>query len=140
MTARALAWHSAVPGWNLGDDPLSWQEAALCAQADPEAWFVEKGGSVAPAKKVCGACPVTAECLEYALEHREMFGVWGGLTERQRRPLLADRERESGAVRCASGHHILAGGNVLPGGNCAACRDAVIKGHEARRLAKELAA
>jgi len=71
----------------------AWQDEALCAQADPELWFPEKGGSVREAKKVCRRCPVRAECLEYALEHDERFGLWGGLSERERRNLkrrLAD--------------------------------------------------
>ena len=64
---------------------LSWQDAALCAQTDPEAFFPERGGSPAAAKRVCRSCEVRAECLEYALEHDENFGVWGGLSERERR-------------------------------------------------------
>jgi WhiB family redox-sensing transcriptional regulator len=70
-----------------------WTELALCAQVDPDAWFPPKGGNVAQPKAVCRQCPVRAECLEYALEHGERFGVWGGLTERERRPLLAARQR-----------------------------------------------
>jgi WhiB family redox-sensing transcriptional regulator len=66
---------------------LGWQDRALCAQADPEAFFPEKGGSTREAKKVCRACDVRTECLEYALEHDERFGVWGGLSERERRKL-----------------------------------------------------
>jgi WhiB family transcriptional regulator, redox-sensing transcriptional regulator len=64
-----------------------WQERALCAQTDPEAFFPEKGGSTREAKKVCVSCEVRAECLEYALEHDERFGIWGGLSERERRKL-----------------------------------------------------
>ena len=74
----------------FGDDddgPLSWQEQALCAQTDPEAFFPEKGGSTREAKKVCGSCDVRSECLDYALEHDERFGIWGGLSERERRKL-----------------------------------------------------
>ena len=64
---------------------LSWQERSLCAQTDPEAFFPEKGGSTREAKKVCTGCEVRKECLEYALEHDERFGIWGGLSERERR-------------------------------------------------------
>jgi WhiB family transcriptional regulator, redox-sensing transcriptional regulator len=64
---------------------LQWQERALCAQTDPEAFFPEKGGSVREAKRVCMACEVRAECLDYALAHDERFGIWGGLSERERR-------------------------------------------------------
>jgi WhiB family transcriptional regulator, redox-sensing transcriptional regulator len=68
-------------------EDLGWQERALCAQTDPEAFFPEKGGSTREAKKVCRACDVQAECLEYALAHDERFGIWGGLSERERRRL-----------------------------------------------------
>ncbi|MFT8395697.1 WhiB family transcriptional regulator [Propionibacterium sp.] len=66
---------------------LEWQERALCAQTDPEAFFPEKGGSTREAKKVCQSCTVRAQCLEYALAHDERFGIWGGLSERERRCL-----------------------------------------------------
>ena len=66
---------------------LSWQERALCAQTDPEAFFPEKGGSTREAKRVCSSCEVKVECLEYALENDERFGIWGGLSERERRRL-----------------------------------------------------
>jgi WhiB family redox-sensing transcriptional regulator len=66
---------------------LSWQERSLCAQTDPEAFFPEKGGSTREAKKVCVGCEVRVECLEYALGKDERFGIWGGLSERERRKL-----------------------------------------------------
>lgn len=66
---------------------LSWQERSLCAQTDPEAFFPEKGGSTREAKKVCVSCEVRSECLEYALGNDERFGIWGGLSERERRKL-----------------------------------------------------
>jgi WhiB family redox-sensing transcriptional regulator len=66
-------------------DGLGWQDQALCAQTDPEAFFPEKGGSTREAKRVCRGCEVRAECLEYALENDERFGIWGGLSERERR-------------------------------------------------------
>ena len=66
---------------------LSWQERALCAQTDPEAFFPEKGGSTREAKRVCLSCDVRSQCLEYALAHDERFGIWGGLSERERRRL-----------------------------------------------------
>lgn len=69
------------------DGPLPWQEQALCAQTDPEAFFPEKGGSTRDAKKVCQNCEVRAECLAYALENDERFGIWGGMSERERRRL-----------------------------------------------------
>jgi WhiB family redox-sensing transcriptional regulator len=70
-----------------GDEEPDWQENALCAQTDPEAFFPEKGGSTREAKRICSGCDVRAECLEYALAHDERFGIWGGLSERERRRL-----------------------------------------------------
>ena len=68
------------------EDP-QWQERALCAQTDPEAFFPEKGGSTREAKRICMGCEVRDACLEYALAHDERFGIWGGLSERERRRL-----------------------------------------------------
>jgi WhiB family redox-sensing transcriptional regulator len=69
------------------DNPLSWQTDALCAQTDPEAFFPEKGGSTRDAKRICTTCEVKAQCLDYALQNDERFGIWGGLSERERRRL-----------------------------------------------------
>lgn len=71
----------------LTADETDWHERALCAQTDPESFFPEKGGSTREAKKVCLSCGVRSECLEYALGHDERFGIWGGLSERERRKL-----------------------------------------------------
>lgn len=68
-------------------EEAGWQERALCAQTDPEAFFPEKGGSTREAKRICSGCEVRGECLEYALLHDERFGIWGGLSERERRRL-----------------------------------------------------
>lgn len=72
---------------DVEEGELSWQDRALCAQTDPEAFFPEKGGSTREAKRVCVGCDVRAECLEYALAKDERFGIWGGLSERERRKL-----------------------------------------------------
>ena len=76
--------------WDLGgpvDGEFAWHQHALCAQTDPEAFFPEKGGSTREAKRVCSNCTVRAECLEYALANDERFGIWGGMSERERRRL-----------------------------------------------------
>nr|BFF10675.1 hypothetical protein GCM10025699_19780 [Microbacterium flavescens] len=80
---------SGRPPAGRGEDenPLSWQTDALCSQTDPEAFFPEKGGSTRDAKRVCASCDVRGECLEYALQNDERFGIWGGLSERERRKL-----------------------------------------------------
>lgn len=73
--------------------PLRWKFEGLCSQTDPEQFFPERGGSVRKAKAVCGACTVQEECLEYALANGEKFGVWGGLSERERRGLRPSQPR-----------------------------------------------
>jgi WhiB family redox-sensing transcriptional regulator len=50
-------------------------------------FFPDKGGSTVAPKKICATCPVTEQCLEFAMENDERFGVWGGKTERERRKL-----------------------------------------------------
>lgn len=72
---------------NDDDDALAWRERALCVQIDPEIFFPEKGGSTRAAKKVCLSCDARSKCLEYALANDERFGIWGGLSERERRKL-----------------------------------------------------
>jgi WhiB family redox-sensing transcriptional regulator len=76
-----------VRGTVEDDNSLAWQTDALCAQTDPEAFFPEKGGSTRDAKKICASCEVRNQCLEYALKNDERFGIWGGLSERERRKL-----------------------------------------------------
>jgi len=78
---------AGLMGIGLEADAQSWQERALCAETDPEAFFPEKGGSTREAKRVCVGCPVRMQCLEYALDNDERFGIWGGLSERERRRL-----------------------------------------------------
>lgn len=68
-----------------------WLDGALCAQTDPEVFFPDKGGSVQQAKAVCGRCTVRAECLAYALEHDERYGVFGGMSVREREKILGRR-------------------------------------------------
>ncbi len=74
--------------WGFGTvEQESWRDDAICSQIDPEMWFPDKGGSTREAKKVCLGCPVRLECLQYALDRDERFGIWGGLSERERRRL-----------------------------------------------------
>lgn len=69
------------------DEAQPWQDRALCAQTDPEAFFPEKGGSTREAKQVCRGCEVRAQCLQYALSTEQRAGIWGGLSDRERRRL-----------------------------------------------------
>lgn len=65
-----------------------WEELAACRDADQKLFFPEHGNeSTVPAKRICRGCPVRPECLEYALANDEQFGIWGGLSERERRRL-----------------------------------------------------
>lgn len=68
-------------------EPAGWHLEALCAEIGGDAWFPEKGESCNAAKRICQDCPVRAECLQYSLDNDERFGVWGGLSERERRRL-----------------------------------------------------
>lgn len=63
---------------------LDWQQEALCAQTGADFFFPEPGSSVREAKRICGMCPIRSACLDYALDNDERFGVWGGLSEKER--------------------------------------------------------
>jgi WhiB family transcriptional regulator, redox-sensing transcriptional regulator len=75
----------------LGFELPDFYDDALCAQTDPDAFYPEKGGSTREAKAMCLRCDVREQCLTYALDNDERFGVWGGLTERERRKVKRDR-------------------------------------------------
>jgi WhiB family redox-sensing transcriptional regulator len=75
----------------------AFMDLGSCRGMDPDVFFPDRGESLAPAKAVCGECIVRDECLEYALDHGERFGVWGGTSERERRRLRRAR-RESTKV------------------------------------------
>jgi WhiB family redox-sensing transcriptional regulator len=75
-------------------DGLAWQLYAECAPRAGEVdFFPARGESVRDAKAVCAVCPVTSQCLEFALQHKVAHGVWGGLSERERRTLRRERHR-----------------------------------------------
>jgi WhiB family transcriptional regulator, redox-sensing transcriptional regulator len=74
---------------------MTWADQALCAEVGGDEWFPEKGDSTRNAKAVCRRCEVRQACLTYALEHDERFGIYGGLTERERRDLKRARKREA---------------------------------------------
>lgn len=73
--------------------PVEWQANARCSEVEPEIFFPERGGSSKAARAVCSKCDVRAQCLEYALNNKEQFGIWGGTSERERRRLRKDRAR-----------------------------------------------
>jgi WhiB family transcriptional regulator, redox-sensing transcriptional regulator len=91
---RALTLVDAVPYTGSTADTLiddNWWDRAACLGVDDEAFFPERGGSTYEAKKLCRICPVKGECLEYALENDESWGVWGGMSERERRKLKREQ-------------------------------------------------
>jgi WhiB family redox-sensing transcriptional regulator len=67
-----------------------WTARAACKGTDPDELFVQ-GAAQNRAKLICRGCPVRTECLADALDNRIEFGVWGGMTERERRALLRRR-------------------------------------------------
>jgi WhiB family redox-sensing transcriptional regulator len=69
---------------------LRWQDYAACKDTDGDSFFPEKGGATRPAKRVCNGCGVRLLCLGYAVRSEERFGVWGGMSERERRRLAKD--------------------------------------------------
>jgi len=85
-------WENPAPAerWDV-THAEAWRQDALCAETDPEAFFPDKGGSTREAKLVCRGCSVRGECLEYALANEERFGIWGGLSERERRRVRLQR-------------------------------------------------
>lgn len=86
MSAAAVVLGGSAYDWEAPQRE-AWMDDAACANTDPDQFFPEKGGSTRDAKKICGGCDVRQQCLEYALRRDERFGIWGGLSERERRPL-----------------------------------------------------
>lgn len=76
-----------------------WQGQAACRGVDPGIFFTERGQSTAPAKLVCQSCPVREECLDFALENGEKFGIFGGKSERERRVMRRVRNIAAGTVK-----------------------------------------
>lgn len=71
----------------VGIETQGWARDAKCLSADPDTFFPEKGGSTREAKRICAMCDVRQQCLEFALSNDERFGIWGGMSERERRKL-----------------------------------------------------
>ena len=91
--AAVVAAHRAAAGGER-----RWQEQANCLGVDPDLFFPERGASTREAKAVCRSCEVQVDCLEYALAHGEKFGIWGGLSERERRRVRRARALERRTV------------------------------------------
>src|SRR5699024_10302300 len=87
VDARAELSLLDLAGQEPDEAELTWHERAMCAENDPEEFFPEGGGATREERRACVACEVRAECLEYAWENDERFGIWGGLVDRERRKL-----------------------------------------------------
>ena len=83
---------TAAPLRSRGRDPPTTGATVRCAcSSTADMWFPEKGASPAAAKLLCGRCEVRGECLEFALDTHEEFGIWGGLSTAERRALRRRR-------------------------------------------------
>lgn len=90
--AAPTAPAAATPDPSDGDAPAPpplgiWRRDAACADHEPEMWFPGRGQDARPARAICGECLVSADCLAYAMDNAIKHGMWGGLSERQRRKL-----------------------------------------------------
>lgn len=79
-----------------------WQDSAVCAQIGGDIWHPERGTSMKEAKGICADCPVRRQCLQHAIDHDERFGIWGGLSERERRRLKAADQTPSDTGLCGT--------------------------------------
>ncbi|CAN5667993.1 hypothetical protein BH24ACT5_BH24ACT5_30620 [soil metagenome] len=98
-----------------------WTTDAACRGLDPDLFFPQRGAPPDQAKAVCAGCPVRAECLDYALTHHELFGVWGGTTGKQRRRLRNGRRANAVACGTRSGYQTHQNRHEAI---CDACREA----------------
>lgn len=73
---------------HLAAEP-DWRELALCAETDPDQFFPDQGRSTRNAKAICARCDVWETCLAWSIQLQQGYGVWGGLAEGERRPLIA---------------------------------------------------
>ncbi len=78
------------------DDP-SWRSRAACKDVATEVFFPDVGEDYAVAAPVCGSCGVRERCLAFAFESKEEYGMWGGMTPKDRRSLR--RRRNSGKYK-----------------------------------------
>ncbi|MDA8291236.1 MAG: WhiB family transcriptional regulator [Actinomycetota bacterium] len=86
----------------VGQIDQEWQSRANCMGVDPELFFPERGSSTREAKEVCRGCVVQQDCLEFAIANGEKFGIWGGMSERERRRVRRSRVLRERGVEAAS--------------------------------------
>lgn len=87
LKTSTTATAHGLPHGREAEARIAWVSQARCRQADPDELFV-RGAAQRKAAVICRHCPVISECGADALDNRVEFGVWGGMTERQRRALL----------------------------------------------------
>ena len=78
---------------------MTWRDEAACRNEDTGIFFEDSDAGVAAAIAICGVCPVREECLEFALQTRQVDGIWGGLTEPERRRVRRRRQAAARATR-----------------------------------------
>jgi WhiB family transcriptional regulator, redox-sensing transcriptional regulator len=104
VTVRQPRHRSPAPPAPLSAD---WRYRAACRGADLDLFFPGRGESAEPARQICALCPVRQPCLEFALTHGIVHGIWGGLSERNRRALrtrhtVAARQERDEAIEAAT--------------------------------------
>jgi WhiB family redox-sensing transcriptional regulator len=82
-------------------EDTTWMLEAHCRGVDPDKFFPTDGAGVEAIQRMCSACPVQTECLEYALFNRIELGVWGGVSARERRRILRRRRQLAGTSELA---------------------------------------
>lgn len=82
----------------IDEEGPAWKSQANCMGVDPELFFPERGSSTREAKEVCRGCVVRGDCLEFAIANGEKFGIWGGMSERERRRVRRARLLQSRGV------------------------------------------
>lgn len=88
----------------MNETRFHWQENAGCRGVEPEIFFPVSDEEAGPAKAICDACTVRVDCLAFSFENRERYGVWGGLSEKERVDLVRRGQAQrvlAGAVRAA---------------------------------------
>ena len=116
-------------------DPPDWQQRGKCSTGNSgvtDLFFPTRGQSSAPAKAICARCPVLDTCREYALANGERFGVWGGMSEKERRAERARRKAAGERIkrRAEISHGTLHGYYHCadrPEGACDPCRDVITR-------------
>ena len=82
----------------ITDEGMEWMDDAACRGMDYKIFFPDRGGSTRIPKTICRECPVRLDCLEWAIQTGQKHGIWGGMSERERRKMKVERARREGMV------------------------------------------